>query len=678
MIGSNLIEFGREICGDIHAASRREWLVTNGIGGFASGTISGLLTRRYHGLLIAAQKPPLGRTLLLADLDEEASFKGQSYTLASKQNTTGTIAPAGFQFIVQFRLESGIPVWTFALADALIEKRVWMQPRRNTTYIQYKNIRLSHGTIRLHLRPKINYRDYHANTYADQPPDIQVSETPGGLKVTSSAGAIIYQVVTNNADFTLQPAWERNYFLSQEAARGEPPVEDHLSAGIFTTELHDGQSLTIVASTDLSPQVDGDLALQERCAVDASLMNGARFFPGFRQSNPAILHQLLLAANQFIVKRSTPCEPDGSTIIAGYPWFGDWGRDTMISLPGLAVATGRFDVARSILRAFSDYVDHGMLPNRFPDQGETPEYNTIDATLWYFEAIRAYHAATSDDQLLEELFLALDEIISWHHKGTRYQIHCDPVDGLIYGGEPGVQLTWMDAKCQDWVVTPRIGKPVEINALWYNALCSMAEFANCLGKPASAYQQAAEKAHAGFARYWNSEQGFLYDVLDGPQGNDPSLRPNQLFAISLAYSPIPEEQARLVLDACTRSLLTSLGLRSLSPVDPAYIGRYTGNRWQRDAAYHQGTIWGWLIGPFISAHLRLSRDPQTALSFLTPFFHHLTDAGLGNISEIFDGEPPFTPGGCIAQAWSVGEVLRILGQLEKYRQDTPEINGYYA
>jgi predicted glycogen debranching enzyme len=309
-----------------------------------------------------------------------------------------------------------------------------------------------------------------------------------------------------------------------------------------------------------------------------------------------------------------------------------------------------------------------MLPNRFPDEGQTPAYNTADATLWYVEAIRAYHAATGDDTLLRDLFPALEAIIDWHECGTRYNLHVDPDDGLLYAGEPGVQLTWMDARVDDWVVTPRVGKPVEINALWYNALRVMAEVAQRLGEPSERYTTMAERARVSFARFWNDGAGYCYDVLDGPDGYDAALRPNQLLAVALPHSPLDARQQRAVVDACARHLLTSHGLRSLSPDDPAYIGHYGGDQRQRDAAYHQGTVWGWLIGPFISAHLRVHGDPDLARSFLAPFAHHLTDHGVGTISEIFDGDPPFTPRGCIAQAWSVAEVLRAWRTVQHWEE----------
>ena len=300
----------------------------------------------------------------------------------------------------------------------------------------------------------------------------------------------------------------------------------------------------------------------------------------------------------------------------------------------------------------------GQLPNRFPDEGQAPEYNTVDATLWYFEAIRAYHEATGDKTLLRDLFPVLQDIVDWHVRGTRYQIHVDPADGLLYAGEPGVQLTWMDAKVDNWVVTPRIGNPVEVNALWYNALRVMAEFARLLGEPPGRYEALAERARAGFARFWNEEARYLYDVLDGPEGNDPALRPNQLLAVSLRHSPLPEERRKCVVDACARHLLTSHGLRSLDPRHPDNMGHHGGDRRTRDAAYHQGTVWGWLIGPFVGAHLRVYHDPALARSFLAPLIQELDAHGVGSLSEIFDGDPPHTPRGCIAQAWTVAEVLR--------------------
>jgi glycogen debranching enzyme len=405
------------------------------------------------------------------------------------------------------------------------------------------------------------------------------------------------------------------------------------------------------------------------------------------KQSPGWIEQLVLAADQFVVRRQLPDDQDGQpsgpmegraegmSVIAGYHWFGDWGRDTMISLPGLSISTGRPDVAKRILTTFARFVDQGMLPNRFPDAGEDPEYNTVDATLWYFEAIRAYHAATGDDALLGQLFPVLEEIVRWHRKGTRYGIGEDPMDGLLRSGEPGVQLTWMDAKIGDWVVTPRTGKAVEINALWYNALRSMATFARRLNKPVEPWERLADRVQASFDRFWNEAGGSCYDVIDGPEGDDPSLRPNQIFAVSLPESPLTPERQRRVVDACARNLLASFGLRSLAPGHPQYRGRYLGGPQERDAAYHQGPVWGWLLGPFALAHLKAYGDREVARRFLEPLAHHLADYGVGSIAEIFDGDPPFTPRGCIAQGWSVSETLRAWMEIAGGSQALPRGAG---
>ena len=445
--------------------------------------------------------------------------------------------------------------------------------------------------------------------------------------------------------------------------------EDHLHAATFTVTLNPGESLTFVASTEPQPNLDGAKALRSYQDREHKLLNLWKLNQPesitHKQDRPAWIEQLVLAADQFIVDRSIPNISNGKTIIAGYHWFGDWGRDTMISLPGLTIATGRSEIARSILLTFAKYVDKGMLPNRFPDAGDVPEYNTVDATLWYFEAIRSYYDATADDELLEQLFPVLAEIIDWHCRGTRYNIHLDAGDGLLYAGEAGVQLTWMDAKVDDWVVTPRIGKPIEINALWYCALRSMAKFARQLGKPYKKYDAIADRTSIEFSRFWNADTGYCYDVLDSPDGDDTSLRPNQIFAVSLpgigskGYAPLlTPTQQRGVVDTCGRSLLTSYGLRSLAPNHPQYQGHYGGNQLQRDGAYHQGTTWGWLLGSFVLAHLQVYGDRVQARQFLEPIGHHLLTHGLGTCSEIFDGDAPITARGCIAQAWTVAEVLQ--------------------
>jgi predicted glycogen debranching enzyme len=364
-----------------------------------------------------------------------------------------------------------------------------------------------------------------------------------------------------------------------------------------------------------------------------------------------------------------PTNPDGRSIIAGYHWFGDWGRDTMIALPGLTLATGRAEIARQILLAFAEVVDGGMLPNNFPDAGGAPQYNSIDAALWFFEAVRQFFAATKDGRTLLQLFPVLSEMIDAHVKGTRYNIRVDPADGLLFGGAPGVQLTWMDAKVGDWVVTPRIGKAVEVNALWINALETMAEFSRLLARPGEGYEKLSAKAKKNFQKFWNEERGCCFDVIDVPGGaNDASLRPNQLFAVSLPVSPLTEEQQRAVVDTCAKYLLTSYGLRSLAPGEAGYKGNYAGGPRDRDAAYHQGTVWGWLLGPFVLAHLRVYGDSEEAMRFLEPLGISVQMYGLGTLGEIFEGDSPFTPHGAIAQAWTVGEVLRATREVQNYQE----------
>ncbi len=658
------IEFGREICGDLSSAEPREWLVTNGIGGYASGTVAGLLTRRYHGLLIAALQPPLGRTLLLAKLDETVGYDNLTYALHTNRWADGGVEPHGYRQIESFALDGTIPTWKFACADALLEKRIWMQHGANTTYVRYT---LSRATqpLTLTLKALVNYRDYHGST---QGSDWQMNVEPieGGIKIVAYDNATPLYLSSDTATATHAHNWYYNFDLAVERYRGLSDREDHLHAATFEVTLDPGESIVFVASTDPQPNLDGAEALKLRHNQEQKLINLWKLdLPNHSQDRPAWIEQLVLAADQFIVDRSVPNILNGKTIIAGYHWFGDWGRDTMISLPGLTIATGRTEIARSILLTFAKYVDRGMLPNRFPDAGDVPEYNTVDATLWYFEAIRSYYDATANDDLLAELFPVLAEMIDWHCRGTRYNIHLDASDGLLYAGETGVQLTWMDAKVGDWVVTPRIGKPIEINALWYCALRSMAKFARQLGKPYKEYDAIADRTLIKFSRFWNADTGYCYDVLDSPDGDDASLRPNQIFAVSLpgigakGYTPLlTPTQQRGVVDTCGRSLLTSYGLRSLAPSHPQYQGNYGGNQLQRDGAYHQGTTWGWLLGSFVLAHLQVYGDRAQAGQFLEPIGHHLLAHGLGTCSEIFDGDASMTPRGCIAQAWTVAEVLR--------------------
>jgi predicted glycogen debranching enzyme len=656
------LDWGREVCGDLATAERREWLVANGLGGYASGTIAGSLTRRYHGLLVAALKPPLGRRLVAAKLDEDVEYRGGAFALGTNRWADGSVAPQGYRLIERFRLDGTTPVWTYACADALLEKRVWMEPGANTTYVRYEVLRAA-APLTLSLRALVNHCDYHATSHGDAW-TMGVTPVDGGLRVQAYEGAAPVLLLAPGAQARVEHNWYKRFELPRERERGLDAEGDHLHAGTFQATLAAGEKLTLVASTEAAPAPDGERAWKRRQKYEAELLERwARGWPGAATA-PAWVRQLALGADQFVACRPLPDELGGMTVIAGYHWFGDWGRDTMISLPGLALATGRPELAVRVLRTFARFVDQGMLPNRFPDEGETPEYNTVDATLWWFEAVRATHAATGDDGLLKDLFPVLENVVEWHRKGTRYGIAEDPVDSLLRAGQPGVQLTWMDAKVGDWVVTPRIGKPVEINALWYNALRAMAGFARRLKRPATEWDAAADRVRDAFGRFWSESAGHCYDVLEGPHGDDLSLRPNQIFAVSLPESPLSAERQQRVVDACARHLLTSHGLRSLSPADPAYRGSYGGAQTERDGSYHQGTVWGWLLGPFALAHARAWGDPQAARALLEPLGQHLADYGVGSIAEIFDGEPPFTPRGCIAQAWSVAETLRAWQMLD--------------
>jgi predicted glycogen debranching enzyme len=652
------IDFGRGICGVLDTAEQREWLVTNGIGGFASGTVSGNLTRRYHGLLVAALNPPVGRMQLIAKLDETARYDGTDYALATNRWESGAIEPMGYLNIESFRLDGTTPVWRFAIADAAVEKRIWMQHGENTTYVQYTLLRSS-KPVELEIKSFVNYRDFHSSTHAGNW-QMKIDALKSGVQITAFEGATPFYLLSAEAAFEPRNEWYRDCFLPQEKYRGLDDHEDHLLAVIFRATLQQNQSFTLAFSTNANAELDGGSARAQSSVRQSGLLaEWSSHDAQAASSAPGWIRQLVLAADQFIVNRSLPEEPDGRSIIAGYHWFGDWGRDTMIALPGLTLTTGRTDIAKKILLAFSQYVDGGMLPNNFPDAGGRPEYNTVDAALWFFEAIRQYFAATQDSATLAKLFPVMTQMIDAHIAGTRYQIHVDEADSLLYAGEPGVQLTWMDAKVGDWVVTPRIGKPVEINALWFNALLTMAGLAPAVKQSPELFAKLAARVKQGFAKFWNASAGCCYDVIDAPGiGNDASLRPNQIFAVSLPQSPLTAEQQKSVVDTCARHLVTSHGLRSLAQGELAYQGHYGGNARERDGAYHQGTGWGWFLGPFVLAHLRVYEDRAAAMSFLEPLGKQINSRGLGTLSEICDGDAPFTPRGCIAQAWTVGEVLR--------------------
>jgi predicted glycogen debranching enzyme len=646
-----MIHFTEDICGNLDAALRREWLETNGIGGFASGTINGCNTRRYHGLLVAATKPPVGRLVLLSKFEETLIVNGRTHELGTNRYP-GAVHPQGFQFLKEFWL-GPFPSFTFSVDGVEIEKTLFMVQNENTTVIEYRLKSAPDAvTVKLELRPLIAFRDYHSLTHENGAINAKVDQRSELISVSPYQGLPALYLANNAQEVESTGNWYRNFEYDAERERGLDFQEDLFNPCVLAFDLNSTRKATVIASTE--PH-DVNSAEQYRAREVSRREENARRSP----VNDDFINSLTAAADQYIVSRG-----DQKSVIAGYHWFSDWGRDTMIALPGLTLPTGRYDVARSILRTFAQHVDQGMLPNRFPDTGETPEYNTVDATLWFFEAVRSYLAYTGDLAFVQqELYGVLTDIINWHVRGTRFGIKVDPA-GLLSSGEAGIQLTWMDAKVGDWVVTPRRGKPVEIQALWYNAVCIMEEIAARLG------EESARKRYNGMAALtkwsfnrllWNEKGGYLYDVVNGGPP-DASIRPNQILAVSLPHSMLCPDRAKQVVSVVEQHLLTPYGLRSLAPSDPQYRGRYTGDGASRDGAYHQGTVWPWLMGPFITAYIKVNSGTEAARRqaelWLTPLQEHLSDAGLGNISEIFEGDEPHRPVGCIAQAWSVAEILR--------------------
>jgi predicted glycogen debranching enzyme len=610
---------------------QREWLETNGLGGYASSTACGMNTRRYHGLLVAATKPPVGRMVLLSKIEETLIVGGKRYELSVNQYP-GVVHPRGDLLLKEFRRDP-FPIFLYEVDGVQVEKSIFMARGLNATVIRYA---VRGGDCSLELRPLIAFRDYHTTTHENNALDATLTIAAGSVRMTPYPG-LPSLYLTHNADEVFPAAeWYRNFEYQREHERGLDFHEDLFHPCTLITH----GDVTVIASTEA------------REFAEAWQAQASRPFP----------NTLARAADQFLVRRG-----EGHTVIAGYHWFSDWGRDTMIALPGLTLSTGRPEIARGILQAFAGSVDRGMLPNRFPDSGETPEYNNVDGTLWFFEAVRAYLAHTSDlDFVRVHLYDVLVDIVAWHERGTRYGIRVDS-DGLLLAGEPGTQLTWMDAKVGDWVVTPRCGKPVEVQALWYNALRIMEGLAQSLAKTAASarFGAMAARAASSFAPlFWNASAGCLYDVVDG-EGKDPAIRPNQIFTVSLPHSMLSPEQAGQVVDTVERHLLTPYGLRTLAPTDPQYRGRYDGDPRSRDGAYHQGSVWPWLLGPFLRVYVETHGSSQQAREqasrWLAPLLAYLDDEGLGQIPEVFDGDAPHRAGGCIAQAWSVAEVLRASG-----------------
>jgi 4-alpha-glucanotransferase len=685
------IRFGREICGNLGQAEQREWWLADGLGGYASGTVAQSLTRRYHGLLVSADSTTLARRLLFAKAEATLIDADCRYLLSTNRWASGAVEPAGLQYIESFRLEGSVPVWRYEIADIVLEQRLWFVPGHRTLLVTWNLVRPVERSLELDIALLCNDRDHHGETRPDNPPDLAAEVRDGGLRLSSGGMPCLY-FRSDGGRFEASKVWWRDFHLPLERERGLPDREDHFCAGHLLLPLDRREPAGFMASrNEISESPDFEQALRRRHFYDGNRIQHAGLCAHGYADAPDWIRQLLLDSDRFLIHRAHPgVEPedtaspqgkaghvtglfqywndrlelsDGAAIVAGYPWFAEWGRDTFIALPGLALATGRFVVARRILEDYGDFIEDGLLPNTLPEDGSPAGYNTVDAALWYIEAWRDYFQHTQDLGALRRAFPRLKAIVAAHVRGARFGIGMDPRDGLIHAGEPGSQLTWMDARVEGVPVTPRMGKPVEINALWLNALRTLQAFAVTFGEDSGEYTNLAEHAQTGFQRFLKPVGG-LFDVLDGPQGHDPSIRPNQILAVSLTHSPLNPEAQKRVVDEVAHHLLTSYGLRTLAPHEPGYCQHYAGGINQRDAAYHQGPVWAWLLGHYALAEHRVTGDAVQAQARLEPLRDHLFDAGLGSISELFDGAPPHAPRGAPCQAWSVACTLYAWRTLE--------------
>jgi predicted glycogen debranching enzyme len=651
----------------------REWLVSNGLGGYASGTVSGAITRRFHGALIASFPAPLGRMMMVNHLAERVDVPGTgSLELDAQPRSVVGGAALGKARVAEFATEDGLPMWRYDLGQGcILEKRLSMPHRQNTVLVSYMLI-AGDGTVHLEVEPWLHFRPHEGSLGLPLGDPYAVTETGDRYEITASPDLPVLRLRMNGAkgSFFVKGHVIRAIGYSIEASRGYDALGDLYAPGAFQCDLAVGERLTLTASTDAWPVVDA-MSLEEaaRCEGGRRARLLAWALPDLRSGSSA---ELVLAADQFVIdppgrlesKTATyACGDEARSVIAGYHWFTDWGRDTMISLEGLTLVTGRFADARNILGTFARYVKDGLIPNMFPEGKSSGLYHTADATLWFFHAIDRYVAYSGDHALLPSLLPTLLSIAEHHAGGTRFGIGVDSRDGLLRQGAPDLPLTWMDAKVGDLVVTPRRGKAVEINALYYNALELLARWVAEEDGHASAkpYVERAELLRASFnARFWCAEAGYLYDVVDGDRGDDRAMRPNQLFSIALPNPVLEESRWAAVVSECEARLLTPMGLRSLAPGEPDYKASYFGDLRARDLAYHQGTVWAWLIGPFVDAWMRVHPGERgKAIGFVRGFDDHLAEACVGSISEVFDAEAPYAPRGCVAQAWSVAEVLRL-------------------
>jgi len=656
---------------DAEALVTREWLVTNGLGGYASGTVSGVITRRYHGALISALPAPLGRIVMLSTVAEQLKLAdGREAEIGGRERSGDAPDAHGTGYLTEFRLEAGLPVWRYDVEGVVIDKRITLPHMQNTVHVTYELVSGA-DRVELALRPSVNFR----------PQELPVSEPlAGGYEFRAVQDhfeiclphtplpPLRFKLWAADVTFILKGRRIDNVLYPVEESRGYQARGDLWSPGYFRFAVSASRPATLVASTESVETMnvmDPERALRAERGRRRRLIAHAE--PEARTGVPA---ELVLAADQFIITpvgrsdetaRAHAYGDEVRTVIAGYHWFTDWGRDTMISLEGLTLVTGRYLEAGYILRTFAHYVRDGLIPNMFPERETEGLYHTADATLWFFHALQRYLDYTHDTLTLSLLYPTLKSIVDAHVRGTRFGIHVDERDGLLAQGAHGYQLTWMDAKVDDWVVTPRRGKAVEINALWFNALKLMECWAREQGDDPSVYGDRAACVERSFNdRFWNADAGYLFDVVDAEGGgNDPKCRPNQVFAIALPFPVLARDRWERVMRVVRDRLVTPVGLRSLAPGDPDYKSRYFGDLRARDAAYHQGTVWGWLVGPFIDAWLKVyPHDLAGARHALDGFVPHLDDACIGSVSEVFDAQEPYTPRGCIAQAWSVAELLR--------------------
>lgn len=647
-----MMSIGREIQSDINNATRQEWLITNGIGGYASSSVPCINTRRYHGILVASNRPPVERIVLVSRLEEILVIDGHEVNLSTCVHHDEIQNPAGYLHLERFERDP-LPTWYYQFRDVLLIKTLNMVYGQNTSLVTYKILNNGRKTT-LKVRPHFLFRDFHGNLFENDGINNKVEAQNKSFSLQPFFNAPELFVRWDRGKFVSDPDWHRDIYLQVEEDRGLAAYEDDFSSGYIEIDLPEGSASIIFSDQEIASFNPIDLRKREEnriAGIEKSLNSDDQF-----------LKQLLVAADQFIVDRLST---KGKTILAGYPWFSDWGRDSLISLPGLTLVTDRTADARSILKTFADSIHHGLIPNCFADSGVKAAYNSVDASLWFFFAAYKYIEYTDDyDFVHEHLYEAMLQIVDAFLQGTHFDIKVDPEDSLLMAGNNDVQVTWMDAKVDGWVVTPRNGKAVEVNALWYNALKILCIFREKFEGNSRETTALAKKVKASFGKtFWNDYEDCLYDVISPDGEIDASIRPNQIFAVYLPFSLLDPASEKAIVDKVFATLYTSHGLKSLAADDDRYVGFYGGSRLKRDAAYHQGTVWGYLIGPFISAYLKANNFSMQAQlrasNMIAPFKNHLNrEACIGNISEIFDGNMPHTPRGCYAQAWSVAELLR--------------------